>query len=72
MTSPGSAREETVSLKYLHQQELESRHRQAGGNRDGELVGLVVGAAEMIAGHGGRDWDKKTRTKSWYVDGEAD
>lgn len=35
-----------------------------------ELVGLVVGAAEMIAGRGGRD--KKTRTKSWYVDGEAD
>lgn len=36
MTSPGSAREETVSLKHLHQQELESRHRQAGGNSDGE------------------------------------
>lgn len=63
MTSPGSAREETVSLKHLHQQELESRYRQAGGNCDPELVGLVVGAAETIAEHGGRDWDKKTRTK---------
>lgn len=46
--------------------ELESRDRQAEGNSDSK----PVGAAEMIARHGGRD--KKTRTKNWYVDGEAD
>lgn len=54
MTSSGSAREETVSLKHMHQQELESRHRQAGGSSDGELVGLVMETAEKISGHGGR------------------
>lgn len=67
MTSPGSVREETVSLKHLHQQESWSQGTdKAEGNSDSK----PVGAAEMIAGHGGRD--KKTRTKNWYVDGEAD
>lgn len=47
MTSPGSATEETASLKHLHQQELESGAGEAGGNSDRELVGLVVGGAEM-------------------------
>lgn len=48
MTSPGSTREETASLKHLRQQELESGAGEAGGNSDGEMVGLVAGGAEMI------------------------
>lgn len=42
----------------------------AGGNRDGELVGLLV-ELRGYRRNGGREQDKETRTKSWEAAGEG-